>query len=86
MESATHVVKPLSTLLDEKDHYSTSLVLSSLYHFNKNLSTTGSNESSSDEDDEDGPRFEIQNKENVSNISVCPLKVNFISSQEQDYS
>ena len=63
-----------------------SLVLSSLYHFNKNLSSTGSNEGSSDEDDDDGPKFEIQNQEDASNILVCPLKVNFISSQEQDYS
>lgn len=63
-----------------------SLVLSSLYHFNKNLSSTDSNEGSSDEDDGDGPKFEIQNQEDVSNNSVCPLKVNFISSQEQDYS
>ena len=64
-----------------------SLVLSSLYHFNKNLSSIGSHEGSSDDDDDDnGPKFEIQNQEDVSNISVCPLKVNFISSQEQDYS
>lgn len=81
IESASHVVKPLSILLNEKDHYSTSLVLSSLYHFNKNLSSTDSNEGSSDEDDGDGPKFEIQNQEDVSNNSVCPLKVNFISSQ-----
>ena len=38
---------------------------------------------SSDEDD-DAPR--IENEEDGSDTSVCPLKVNFISAQEQDYS
>jgi len=81
VESASHVVKPLSLLLNEKDNYSTSLVLSSLYHFNKDLSSIGSNEGSSDEDDADGSKFQIQNQEEGSNISVCSVKVNFISSQ-----